>query len=170
MSLIDALRRVTGDALREAFTWLGLNIFLIGLPIGIAYLIMLKTTGQILLQSPISHGELLLVSILLLGSGIYTTIRGMKVQDENSKRNIKFKGLLSNINFPGNKIFNPIIFLETLAAMVFYIISLFPQNTNISNYQQIQLFWNYASFGLLVFCIGTSFLISLVEYVGFVMP
>jgi hypothetical protein len=162
MSLGEILKRATKSAWNDALLWFGINILLATIPILFTYGVILGNTGSVILQEPISHGELSLFSISLLAAGVYVILTGMKI---SGSEKIQFRALreaLDNINFPGIKLWYPAIFFEASIATYLFVTS-FTLNTKLANYQEILNFRIIITIMLTLFCFATSFFITLVD-------
>lgn len=167
MNLCEAIRRANSLAKREAMLWLLLNIFSILIPIGATYLHNYTDFGIFLPLEPVSHGEISLFTISLIIAGVFVLAKGLKLVglEENKpekKKQLSLKEVLRNISFPGSALFIPSVVLEIVIAAVVFTNS-FSQNTSLKNYQEIQNFRIYFSIGLLLICLVTTYLITLVE-------
>gem|GEM_PF-5034693 len=169
MNFMEAIKRANGSAWKDALGWFILNLFLIVMPILATYLSIFNNTGQIILPEPISHGELSLVSISLLGDGIYVITRGLRImgleQILGDKKTTGFKKLqemFGNINFPGGRWLNIIIFIEVIIATIYFMNS-FTQNTALGNYQQVLNFRIISTLVVVLVCLLTTFAITLVD-------
>jgi hypothetical protein len=162
MSIGEILKRVTKAALKDALLWLGINILLVIIPILFTYGVILGNTGSIVLQEPISHGELSLFSISLLAAGVYVILTGMKISGLEQIEFHTLHKVLENINFPGIKLWYPAIFFEASIATYLFVTS-FTQNTKLINYQQILNIRIIVTILLTLCCFATSFLITLID-------
>jgi hypothetical protein len=149
MDLKEALERLNSDAWHDALEWVVINIVIVVFPILITYFFLYVDTGKINFQDPVSHGELSLFSISLLGAGVYSMLSAMK-------------GSLKTIKFPGNNIFYLAIFIEVIIAVSLFVLS-FTQNVNLDNYPKIQLIRIIATVIIMVLCFLTTFFIILVD-------
>jgi hypothetical protein len=162
MSLVDILKRANGAAWVDSIIWLVINVFLGIFPIICTYIIILSNTGTIIFQEPISHGELPLFSISLLGAGVYVILTGMKISGVDKIEFSSLRIALSNVNFPGTKFWYPAILFEALIATTLFVTS-FTLNAELNNYQQILDIRIKITGIILILCFMTSFIITLID-------
>lgn len=109
MTLVQALKRINRHAIKDTLLWILITSTIALIPVLCSYLYSYSNYGSVNYIDPLSHGELALYSISLLGSGVYIISKGFRIEGNYRK-----------ISFPGSGPFIALIFgLTAISAIIF---------------------------------------------------